>query len=1011
MRPASIYVRRDEAFVDSAVRSLRESPVHETLNRMREGTVMRRRKNDIQSERRCALCHIGMILAMIMLCRSALAGNLRLSEPKNIKKLPLIKSGNVKPGVRMNGSMGPEGICTKSLTYRIDVSDCTLSKRIDGHDCLVINGLPFLANPGRPRVPMKTLSVKLEKNANILGIEVVNGFYREILNSVHFADASEPHVWMRPQDIPERVRARYELTSAAQPFDGYFPGDIVTYHAGGDNDAVYVHIKAYPVQYAPQNKKAVLITEAHINVYYTVPASQVEAPDIRRAGDTAECVIICPAELKPAAERLKEFHVSKENVSTSVVTTEDIAAAYVPAADPPFLGYSSDVTGKDKIVGYDYELAKEIIAYLRDREQHPNLTYVTLFGDGLLVPPSYYINEMAMYEWYEYESYHDWIPTDFLYSSPDYDYVANYKVGRLPVSDADQAASVVDKIERWHENLSWDWFKRASVMGGRPFGTPWYYGELSSVDTINKDTFNGMELAKYYYTQGTYDVNQVKPLFLSEDSGLLYHVDHGSGHILWIGNEPISSTDVMVSETRRSPIFNPEAPVVVSVSCMNGAYDTDLTVFEFQPEFDAIPYPTSFGEATVLSEAGGITYVGGARLNYAGYDMFHDQGRLLTHHYYMVQICNYVLESYHGGAGRIGDMTYAALRRYAQETLIENSSDRETLFGFVLLGDPVLSIPTQRPGLSCRKPHLAALEPDGYLHDDVPVYRNLPEDRSRTIDVVSNCDSPGVDMMSIYTWHDTIMKEDCLSGALVTHTFTPTDCGRHLVRSAAADGKEGWLYISAQFVFVPSSDVLLIDGDRGADYETYFTDTLVNLGRPCDIWENGAREVISAETLAEYDTVIWSVPYSTFSEWEKNACMAYLDRGGHLFLTGQDIGSRLTSYGYQVDLFYQNYLHAEWVNWAYTETLHGQPRDPIGSGIAITIMGGDGANNQYSTDEIEPISPAVPVFTYEPGCEAALRVDTGTYKLVYFGFGFEGIDSQADRDEVMTRVLHWLDPS
>lgn len=972
---------------------------------MEEGNIMRKGKSDIYT-----LIFVGFVL-VVLIYGSASAGTLRLSEAKEIAHLPLKKTTNVKPSVRMNGLMDLEGIHTKSLTYSIDVSDCTLSKGNDGCDRVVINGLPFLANPGRPRLPMKTLSVKLEKDAQVLGIEVVSGSYREILDAVRFSDAPEPRVWMRPQDVPEHVRTRYEFIPSVRSSDGYFPGEIVTYHAGGDNDAVYVHVKAYPVQYVPRDNKAVLITQAQINVYYTIPASPFEAPDIRGAGDTAECVIICPAELTPAAERLKDFHESKENVSTSVVTTEDIAAAYVPAAEPSFLGYSSDAAGKDKIIGYDYELARKIIAYLRDREQHPNLTYVTLFGDGLLVPPSYYINEMAMYEWYDWESYHDWIPTDFLYSSPDYDYVANYKVGRLPVSDVDQAVSIVDKIERWHENLSWDWFKRASVMGGRPFGTTWYYGELSSVDTINKDTFNGMELAKYYFTEGTYNVSQVKPLFLSEDSGLLYHVDHGSGHILWIGDDPISSTDVVVPETRRSPIFNSETPVIVSVSCMNGAYDTDLTLFEDQPEFDTIPYPTSFGEATVLSEAGGIAYIGGARLNYANYDMFYDEGRLLTHHYYMVQICNYVLESYHDGAGRIGDMTYAALRRYAQDTLIQDSSDRETLFGFVLLGDPVLSIPAQQPGLSCQKPHLAAVEPDGYLYDNVPVYRNLPEDMSRTIDVVSSSDSPDVDMTSIYAWHNTIIKNDCLAGTPVTHTFTPTDCGHHLVRAAAADGKEGWLYVSAQFVFVPSSDVLLIDGDQGVDYEKYFTDALVNLGRTCDIWENGARETISAETLAEYDTVIWSIPFSSMSEWEKNACMTYLDMGGSLFITGQEIGSYMTSYGYQTDSFYQNYLHAEWVDWAYGETLTGQARDPIGGGLTITIWGGDGANNQYSTDEIEPISPAEPVFTYEPGCEAALRVDTGTYKLVYFGFGFEGIDSQADRDEVMLRVLHWLGQS
>jgi hypothetical protein len=39
---------------------------------------------------------------------------------------------------------------------------------------------------------------------------------------------------------------------------------------------------------------------------------------------------------------------------------------------------------------------------------------------------------------------------------------------------------------------------------------------------------------------------------------------------------------------------------------------------------------------------------------------------------------------------------------------------------------------------------------------------------------------------------------------------------------------------------------------------------------------------------------------------------------------------------------------------------------------------------------------------------AGLRVDTGIYKVVYFAFGFEGINAAADRATVMGRVLGWL---
>jgi hypothetical protein len=39
---------------------------------------------------------------------------------------------------------------------------------------------------------------------------------------------------------------------------------------------------------------------------------------------------------------------------------------------------------------------------------------------------------------------------------------------------------------------------------------------------------------------------------------------------------------------------------------------------------------------------------------------------------------------------------------------------------------------------------------------------------------------------------------------------------------------------------------------------------------------------------------------------------------------------------------------------------------------------------------------------------AGLRVDTGTYRVVYFAFGFEGINAAADRATVMDRVLKWF---
>jgi hypothetical protein len=86
----------------------------------------------------------------------------------------------------------------------------------------------------------------------------------------------------------------------------------------------------------------------------------------------------------------------------------------------------------------------------------------------------------------------------------------------------------------------------------------------------------------------------------------------------------------------------------------------------------------------------------------------------------------------------------------------------------------------------------------------------------------------------------------------------------------------------------------------------------------------------------------------------------------------------------------------------------------VGDGLALNLAGGSGANNQSSTDEVEPLGPAWPAFYYDDGSPAGiagLRVNTGAYKVAFLAFGFEGIDSESDRINVMQRTLDWLEGS
>ena len=247
--------------------------------------------------------------------------------------------------------------------------------------------------------------------------------------------------------------------------------------------------------------------------------------------------------------------------------------------------------------------------------------------------------------------------------------------------------------------------------------------------------------------------------------------------------------------------------------------------------------------------------------------------------------------------------------------------------------------------------------------------------------------------------------------------------------------------------FVKTADILLVADETYYEhqYYQYYAEALDDLSYAYDVWACRLKGKIGGDTLNQYldGIVIWSTPrwgYIGYNE-TMNDLSSYLDNGGNLFISGQYISSNigLTS-------FYQDYLYAQLVQYNIgLYSLNGIPDDPITDGLYVSISGGDGANNQYFPNEIDPISPAEAIFIYDPGATAplspleeptmavgkttpgeylehgglgttiiessgsgALRVDTGVYKVVYFAFGFEAINSAADRATVMGRVLDWL---
>jgi M6 family metalloprotease-like protein len=228
-------------------------------------------------------------------------------------------------------------------------------------------------------------------------------------------------------------------------------------------------------------------------------------------------------------------------------------------------------------------------------------------------------------------------------------------------------------------------------------------------------------------------------------------------------------------------------------------------------------------------------------------------------------------------------------------------------------------------------------------------------------------------------------------------------------------------FAAVQLVNLGGSDVLLVDDDGSgsgstrSDQRSYYTTTLSNLQIPFTTWDTKISGTPTAGEYA-YRNIIWFTGDGNpgaLTHSEVEFLTGFLDQGGSLFLTGQDIAEGLS---YSTDsTFLRDYLRARYVRSFVVLDAYGVNGNPVSDGLDLGIMGYDGATNQYSQDELEPaFSYSDVAFTYADSATPAgiSYVDPGGNRLVFLGFGFESIRNTKPgsntREEVMQRVIDFL---
>ncbi len=205
------------------------------------------------------------------------------------------------------------------------------------------------------------------------------------------------------------------------------------------------------------------------------------------------------------------------------------------------------------------------------------------------------------------------------------------------------------------------------------------------------------------------------------------------------------------------------------------------------------------------------------------------------------------------------------------------------------------------------------------------------------------------------------------------------------------------------FIKIGTPLVLVVDNDGEDSYETYFTQSLDRLGVWFDLLDS--KEGITNSFISDYDAVIWLTGdnASPVDSADVLAISYYLDSGGNLFISGQDVeGCADTS-------FYHNYLHATLIeDSTHPFFVDGVEDDSVGNNLSFMIIGSTGANNQDTPSTISPNGGADSVFNHRLGGCCGVKYEN-EYKVLYISFGFEAINSFLTADTVMTRVLQWFD--
>jgi hypothetical protein len=205
------------------------------------------------------------------------------------------------------------------------------------------------------------------------------------------------------------------------------------------------------------------------------------------------------------------------------------------------------------------------------------------------------------------------------------------------------------------------------------------------------------------------------------------------------------------------------------------------------------------------------------------------------------------------------------------------------------------------------------------------------------------------------------------------------------------------------------ADVLLVDDDLDRGYESYYQSSLGQLG--LDV-RNFDRNSGMAANLTGIPLIVWFTgndSLTTLFAWDEEPLTAYVEQGGRLLLSGQNITDDLGS----GSTFLNAVLHCDpLTNNTQSRTVFGIPESTIGDGLSLILQGNQGANNQTSPSSLTVLPDGEAQFEYQgSGEDAMVSGQYGIGKYAFCAFGIEaisGVNNSTTRTDFLASVFDWF---